>query len=186
MTLVFVAVHAAALSALLVAPTTAALALLLGWFALAGFGITVGYHRLLSHASFRCGRWTRRGFALLGALALQGGPAFWVGLHRRHHADADREGDPHSPHHGLLEGHMLWMLRRSTKNAAVLAALSYRDLREIGRDPLMPVARSGRGPAAALAGQRRGVRCGRRLAGCGVGGARRTVVRLARRGSSTA
>lgn len=145
-TVVFVAVHLCALGALAVRPTAAAIGLLFGWFVLAGFGITVGYHRLLSHGAFRCRPWLKRVFATLGALALQGGPVFWVGLHRRHHACADRPGDPHSPRERFVEGHMAWMLRRSTKNAAVLAALSFRDLREIGRDPYLAHLDRGVGP----------------------------------------
>jgi stearoyl-CoA desaturase (delta-9 desaturase) len=143
---VFGVVHLGALAALVVPPTPAALALGLGWFGLAGLGITVGYHRLLSHHSFRCGRWTRRALAIMGALALQGGPLFWVGLHRRHHRFSDRPGDPHSPREHFLEGHMGWVLRRSTKNAAVLAALSYRDLRELSRDPVLRALDRGLGP----------------------------------------
>jgi stearoyl-CoA desaturase (delta-9 desaturase) len=103
--------HALCLACLVVPPTAASLILFGGWFALAGFGITVGYHRLLSHRAFECGVWQKRVWATLGTLALQGGPVFWVGLHRRHHQFSDQDGDPHSPRHRLLEGHMLWMVR---------------------------------------------------------------------------
>jgi stearoyl-CoA desaturase (delta-9 desaturase) len=143
---VFFGVHLAALTAFVVPPTAKALVLLLAWFAVSGFGITVGFHRLLSHQAFACGVGLKRVFATMGTLALQGGPAFWVGLHRRHHRCADRDGDPHSPRERFLEGHMLWMLRRSTKNAAVLAALTFRDLRELGRDPYMRWLDRGVGP----------------------------------------
>jgi len=143
---VFFGVHAAALAALVVPPTASALALMVGWFTLSGFGITVGFHRLLSHRSFACSRGLERLFATLGTLALQGGPAFWVGLHRRHHKCADRDGDPHTPQERFLDGHMLWVLRKSTKSAAILAALSHRDLRELGRDPYLRRLDLGLGP----------------------------------------
>ena len=81
-------------------------------YALAGFGITVGYHRLLSHRSFQTYPWLRVVFASLGSMAGQGPPVVWVADHRKHHTYADEEGDPHSPHlhdgtlRGLLRG--LW------------------------------------------------------------------------------
>jgi len=61
------------------------------------FGISVGYHRLLTHRSFRCARPLRIALALAGGLALEGPAALWAAEHRRHHKYADRPGDPHSP-----------------------------------------------------------------------------------------
>ncbi|TDC62310.1 acyl-CoA desaturase [Actinomadura sp. GC306] len=61
------------------------------------FGISVGYHRLLTHRSFRCPRPVRVAFALAGATALQGPPSLWAAEHRRHHKYSDKPGDPHSP-----------------------------------------------------------------------------------------
>jgi stearoyl-CoA desaturase (Delta-9 desaturase) len=70
-------------------------------YALAGFGLTVGYHRLLSHRSFQTHPAVRTTLAVLGSMAGQGPPVVWVADHRKHHAYADEEGDPHSPHlHG--------------------------------------------------------------------------------------
>jgi stearoyl-CoA desaturase (Delta-9 desaturase) len=66
---------------------------------ISGFGITVGYHRLLTHRSFVVPRWLYLTFAVMGSLSLIGPAAIWVATHRRHHAFADRDGDPHSPHH---------------------------------------------------------------------------------------
>jgi stearoyl-CoA desaturase (Delta-9 desaturase) len=85
-------------------------ALDLGLFALfyllTGFGITVGFHRLLSHQAFRPVPWLRATLALLGCMAVQGPVVNWVADHRKHHRFSDSEGDPHSPHlfddHGLL------------------------------------------------------------------------------------
>ncbi len=71
---------------------------LVGTYALTGFGITVGYHRLFTHRSFECPRWVRAAFAIAGSMALQGPVIRWVADHRRHHAFSDQAGDPHSPH----------------------------------------------------------------------------------------
>ncbi len=74
-------------------------------------GICLGYHRLLTHRSFRVPKWLEYGFAVLGALALQGGPIFWVAAHRLHHAHADDdEKDPHSSGRGFWWSHMLWLV----------------------------------------------------------------------------
>jgi stearoyl-CoA desaturase (delta-9 desaturase) len=60
-------------------------------------GITVGYHRLFTHGSFKAGRSMRAALAVAGSLAIEGPLIRWVADHRRHHAYSDREGDPHSP-----------------------------------------------------------------------------------------
>lgn len=76
---------------------------------LTGIGITVGYHRLLTHRAFEAGPITRKALTVLGALSLQEGPLLWCAAHRRHHAYSDREGDPHSPH--LHDGSVLGTVR---------------------------------------------------------------------------
>jgi stearoyl-CoA desaturase (delta-9 desaturase) len=84
-------------------------------------GITVGYHRLLTHRSFRTHKATEYVFAALGSMAVQGPVIAWVADHRKHHAHTDEEGDPHSPHvghgegvigvfRGLWHAHMGWLL----------------------------------------------------------------------------
>lgn len=143
---VLAGVHAAGLSCLFVRPTRGAVILFWVFGLLAGFGITIGFHRFLSHRSFECDRWMERVWCTLGTLALQGGPIFWAGLHRRHHQFSDRDGDPHSPRHTFLEGHMLWMARRETKDGAVLASLAASDLRDLGRDPYVKLLDRGFGP----------------------------------------
>lgn len=81
-------------------------------YAIAGFGTTIGYHRLLTHKAFETYRWVRLLFAIFGSIGAQGAPIRWTATHRRHHQTSDREGDPHSPHThgdtslGLLQG--LW------------------------------------------------------------------------------
>lgn len=85
-------------------------ALLLHWL-FGGIGICLGYHRLLSHRSFRVPRWSEYSIAILGALAIQGGPIFWVGGHRRHHAFAEAVmQDPYSAKQGFWWSHLLWLL----------------------------------------------------------------------------
>src|SRR3954447_17961798 len=71
---------------------------------LTGFGITIGFHRLLTHRSFKTHPWLRGVFAALGSAAIEGPVISWVADHRKHHACPDREGDPHSPHVGHGSG----------------------------------------------------------------------------------
>ncbi len=63
-------------------------------------GITVGFHRLLTHRSFKTHAGVRYGLAVLGTLAVEGSVIKWVADHRKHHAFTDQDGDPHSPHEG--------------------------------------------------------------------------------------
>jgi stearoyl-CoA desaturase (delta-9 desaturase) len=89
-------------------------------YLMTGFGVTVGFHRLLTHRSFATYRWLRGVLAALGSAAIEGPVISWVADHRKHHACSDREGDPHSPHvghgggwRGALKGfyhaHMGWL-----------------------------------------------------------------------------
>jgi fatty-acid desaturase len=80
------------------------------WWVSGSLGIGVGYHRLLTHRGFKVPRYLEYFFAICGSLALQGGPIFWVGLHRIHHARSDKEGDPHSPREGFFWAHMGWII----------------------------------------------------------------------------
>jgi stearoyl-CoA desaturase (Delta-9 desaturase) len=84
-----------------------------------GSGITVGFHRLLTHRSFKCHRLTRAAFAALGSAAAEGPVIDWVATHRKHHQFSDDHGDPHSPHghgpgfvgslRGLAHAHIGWV-----------------------------------------------------------------------------
>src|ERR1700730_155824 len=69
-----------------------------------GLGVTIGYHRLLTHRAFAAHKPTRYLFAVLGTMSVQGPVIAWVADHRKHHAHTDEEGDPHSPHVGYGEG----------------------------------------------------------------------------------
>src|SRR5262245_28156088 len=69
-------------------------------YLLTAVGVTVGYHRLLTHRSFQTSKPVEYAFAVLGSMAVEGPVVSWVSDHRKHHAHADHEGDPHSPHVG--------------------------------------------------------------------------------------
>jgi len=107
--LYFAAMHGGALLALAYFSWTN-LAVMLGLYVLTGLGITVGYHRLLAHRSFRVPRLLERIIATCGALAMQGGPIMWVTDHRQHHFHSDAEGDPHDIGRGMFFAHMGWLL----------------------------------------------------------------------------
>jgi len=98
------------------------MALALHWVAV-GWGISLGYHRLHTHQSYQCPRWLEYFFAVCGTMTLEGGPMFWVGTHRVHHAKSDKDGDPHSPHEGTFWSHMGWIVFGETNhnNSAFMA-----------------------------------------------------------------
>jgi stearoyl-CoA desaturase (delta-9 desaturase) len=89
-------------------------------YVLTGFGVTIGFHRHLTHRAFKAKRWLRGTLAILGSAAIEGPVISWVADHRKHHAFADVEGDPHSPHvdhghglkgalRGLFHAHVGWL-----------------------------------------------------------------------------
>ena len=80
-------------------------------YVLTGLGITVGFHRMLTHRSFQTSKAVERTFAFLGSMAVQGSVIQWVSDHRKHHAHTDEEGDPHSPHAGFAGGGVRGTLR---------------------------------------------------------------------------
>ncbi|HEX3781778.1 MAG TPA: acyl-CoA desaturase [Pseudonocardiaceae bacterium] len=100
--------------------------LLVSFWLLTGLGVTVGYHRLFTHRTFKAHPAVVAVLAVLGSMAGQGGVVSWVALHRRHHECSDREGDPHSPNlsgdgflgalRGLAHSHYLWMHRHDYPN----------------------------------------------------------------------
>jgi stearoyl-CoA desaturase (delta-9 desaturase) len=97
-------------------------------YVVTGFGITVGFHRQLTHRSFASGPWVRGILAALGSAAVEGPVISWVADHRKHHAFSDQEGDPHSPHvghggglrgalRGLLHAHVGWLFVHTDRGA---------------------------------------------------------------------
>jgi fatty-acid desaturase len=94
----------------------------LAYYALAGLGVNLAYHRVLSHRSLRLPAWLERTLVTIGLPA--GTPVQWAGNHRYHHATADTPLDPHSPlHRGLLYAHVGWYLRSSNPVLCVAYAL---------------------------------------------------------------
>mgnify|MGYP001075122647 CR=1 FL=1 len=124
---------------------------LLGWtdlvifgvaYVLTGLGVTVGFHRLLTHRSFKTTKPVKAMLAILGSAAIEGPVTAWVADHRKHHQFSDRPGDPHSPHvdhgggwtgalRGLFHAHMGWLFVHTQRGAKARYA---RDLRA---DPMM-------------------------------------------------
>jgi stearoyl-CoA desaturase (Delta-9 desaturase) len=80
------------------------LAILAAMYLLTAVGVTVGFHRLLTHRAFQTHPWLRYTLAALGSMAVQGPAIDWVADHRKHHTFTDEEGDPHSPHAGQGAG----------------------------------------------------------------------------------
>ncbi|MBE9009202.1 fatty acid desaturase [Pseudanabaenaceae cyanobacterium LEGE 13415] len=101
-------------------------ALFLHWLTI-GVGISLGFHRLASHRSFKTPKWFEYCLILCGTLAGQGAVIGWVGYHRMHHRFVDRTGDPHDSTQGFWWSHISWLmhtvpmkseLRRFTKDIA--------------------------------------------------------------------
>jgi stearoyl-CoA desaturase (delta-9 desaturase) len=100
--------------------------LFLTMWMLTGLGISVGFHRLLCHRSFRTYEPVKAVLAVLGCMAAQGPVVSWVAMHRRHHQIADKEGDVHSPNlhgqgfagklRGFIHAHVTWMLEHQYPN----------------------------------------------------------------------
>lgn len=80
------------------------------WWISGGFGIGMGYHRLLTHRGYKTPKWLEYTMTVCATLALEGGPIFWVATHRIHHRFTDKPGDPHSPRDGKWWSHMGWIL----------------------------------------------------------------------------
>ncbi len=97
-----------------------------------GIGITLTFHRLLTHRSFKTYKWFEYFLVLVACLAWQGSPVEWVGMHRLHHKHSDGEEDPHSPQHGFTWAHVLWMLF-----VRVGAAKAEDAAKDLLRDPVM-------------------------------------------------
>ncbi|HEX9696096.1 MAG TPA: acyl-CoA desaturase [Actinomycetota bacterium] len=96
-------------------------AIFAGTYAFTGLGVSAGFHRLFAHKTYDAVRPVRAVLAVAGSMSIEMGVIKWVATHRRHHAFADRPGDPHSPHldaaqgvKGILRGlwfaHMGWLL----------------------------------------------------------------------------
>lgn len=110
-----------------------------GFYVLTAMGITIGFHRLLTHRSFETTRFIKALFAIAGSMAVQGSVFRWVATHRRHHQHSDEVEDPHSPHaygsgawsvlRGAWHAHIGWMLEPEPECLS-----DY--IRDLQRDPL--------------------------------------------------
>jgi stearoyl-CoA desaturase (Delta-9 desaturase) len=111
-------------------------------YMLTGLGVTVGFHRHLTHRSFKTSSALRGTLAALGSAAIEGPVISWVADHRKHHAFADEEGDPHSPHvghggglrgtvRGLFHAHMGWLFIHTQRGSKVRYA------RDLLADPVI-------------------------------------------------
>src|ERR1700722_859598 len=106
-------IHIGALAAFLPAlfhPSAIIAGAILAW-ATGVLGVTLCYHRVLTHRSLRLRKPLEYLFALLGTLALQGDPIRWVAIHRKHHAHADDDGDPHNIRLGFRGARVDWLYR---------------------------------------------------------------------------
>jgi stearoyl-CoA desaturase (delta-9 desaturase) len=121
-------------------------------YAITGHGITVGFHRLFTHKSYKPNRPVKVGLAVAGSMAIQGPVVRWVADHRKHHKFSDREGDPHSPWRygetipalmkGLFYAHMGWLFDQEQTNQRQYAPdlLKDKDIVRISRQFPMWVA----------------------------------------------
>jgi len=104
------------------------LAILAVMYLATGFGITIGYHRLFTHKSFKTSKFMTATLAILGSMAVEGPVIHWVASHRKHHQHSDKEDDPHSPHvhgtglwsmiRGAYHAHVGWIFRQNMKGLA--------------------------------------------------------------------
>ncbi len=90
-----------------------------------GLGISMGYHRLHTHRSYKVPLVLEYFFAVCGALTLEGGPISWVATHRIHHQNSDLPGDPHSPREGGWWAHAGWLITGATNHNNTKAMAKY-------------------------------------------------------------
>ncbi len=130
-----VLMHLGALAAPFLFSWTGLVLLFVLHFITGGVGICLGFHRLLTHGSFKTYRPVKWMLALIGGLAGEGCALDWVASHRKHHALSDQEGDPHSPNDGAWWSHMLW-LSRSVYGKSYAPFID-RWAPDLTRDPMM-------------------------------------------------
>jgi stearoyl-CoA desaturase (delta-9 desaturase) len=98
-------------------------------------GITLGFHRLLSHRSFKAPKWVERTLAFIGTLTLQRSPLEWVAHHRIHHAHSDSDKDPHNSILGFWHSHILWIVKNDAERDDMKHLSKF--ARDISSDPFM-------------------------------------------------
>jgi len=115
-TVVLVLLHIAAIAAFFFFNWKALAVAIVSYYVSTGLGISMGYHRLHTHRSYKIPLWLEYFFAICGTLTLEGGPIFWVAVHRLHHQNSDMPGDPHSPREGAFWSHVGWILFGETNH----------------------------------------------------------------------
>jgi len=106
------------------------LALLVAFNVIGGLGVTVGFHRMLTHRSFHPHPVVKSILLAFGSMAVEGPALEWAATHIKHHAHSDRDGDPHSPVEGFWHAHMGWMFNRSPADPNVYC-------RNLVKDPIV-------------------------------------------------
>jgi stearoyl-CoA desaturase (delta-9 desaturase) len=104
--------------------------LLIAFNVIAGLGITIGFHRMLTHRSFQPHPVVKFIFLAFGSMAVEGPALQWAATHIKHHAHSDREGDPHSPVEGFWHAHLGWMFNINDADPNVYC-------RNLVRDPMV-------------------------------------------------
>jgi fatty-acid desaturase len=123
--LVMIVFHIGAVAALFMFSWKPFLVAILLWWLAGGFGIGMGYHRLLTHRGYKTFKWMEYLLTICATLTLEGGPIFWVAIHRMHHQNTDKEGDPHSPNDGGFWAHVGWLLTGQTIHNDTAALLPF-------------------------------------------------------------
>ena len=95
------------------------------WLLAINFGIGVCYHRLLTHRGFQTPKWVEYLLTICATLSLEGGPIFWVAVHRVHHQNSDHPGDPHTPKEGPWWAHIGWLVLGRSMHAQSTALARY-------------------------------------------------------------
>ena len=113
---VMVLLHVGAVAALFMFSWKVFAAAVFLYWVSTGLGISMGYHRLHTHRSYKVPLWLEHFFAFCGALTLEGGPISWVATHRIHHQKSDQAGDPHSPRDGAWWAHAGWIMIGESKH----------------------------------------------------------------------
>jgi stearoyl-CoA desaturase (delta-9 desaturase) len=111
--------HLAAIASFFFFRWSALVVFAITWVLGQNLGIAVSYHRQLTHRGFSTPKWVEYALAICGTLSLQGGPLYWVAVHRLHHQITDKPGDPHSPRDGGWWSHVGWILYGSLHNEDV-------------------------------------------------------------------
>jgi fatty-acid desaturase len=125
-TVVFMALfHIGAVAALFMFSWKALACAVVLWFLAYNVGIGMCYHRLLTHRGYRVPKWIEYAMTVCATLALEGGPIFWVSLHRVHHQLSDHEGDPHTPHDGGWWAHAGWIMAGESLHAQTAPLARY-------------------------------------------------------------